>query len=132
MNGLKYAFVQDAHDLHMPEEVEHLVPGFDAVFSNATLHWCKRDPLGVLKNITRVLNPNGRLVLEMGGFMNCIGASPCSHTHWNRRVNMTIGVRSALYAALRARGYDPQKYDPWYFPSMEDYVKVRVSSNIFG
>jgi hypothetical protein len=34
------------------------------------------------------------------------------------------GVRSALYSAIRARGHDPAAYDPWYFPSMEDYVKV--------
>lgn len=26
---------------------------------------------------------------------------------------------------MRARGYDPEAHDPWYFPSMEDYVKVR-------
>jgi len=25
---------------------------------------------------------------------------------------------------MRARGYDPVARDPWYFPSMEDYVKV--------
>jgi hypothetical protein len=37
------------------------------------------------------------------------------------------GVRSALYAAIRARGHDPAAYDPWYFPSMEDYVKVSLT-----
>jgi hypothetical protein len=25
---------------------------------------------------------------------------------------------------MKARGYDPVARDPWYFPSMEDYVKV--------
>ena len=35
------------------------------------------------------------------------------------------GVRSAIHAAIRARGYDPLDHDPWYFPSIEDYAKVR-------
>jgi SAM-dependent methyltransferase len=46
---------------------------FDAVFSNACLHWCKRDPGGVLESAKRVLKPGGRFVGEMGGFANCIG-----------------------------------------------------------
>ena len=80
-NGLRYAFVGDAHDLVVPEEYGPLLggggneggSGFDAVFSNATLHWCKRDPLAVLRCARRVLKPSGRIVGEMGGFMNCIG-----------------------------------------------------------
>lgn len=35
-----------------------------------------------------------------------------------------LGVRSALHHALRSRGHNPTLRDPWYFPSMEDYVKV--------
>ena len=74
-NGLQRAFIADAQALRVPEEIIHLVgdAGFDAVFSNATLHWCKRDPLGVLHSARRVLRPGGRLIVEMGGFMNCIG-----------------------------------------------------------
>ena len=34
------------------------------------------------------------------------------------------GIRSALHRILRERGHDPESVDPWYFPSMEDYVKV--------
>ncbi|RXW22884.1 hypothetical protein EST38_g2998 [Candolleomyces aberdarensis] len=111
-NGLQRAFIADAQDLRVPEEIFNLVgdAGFDAVFSNATLHWCKRDPLGVLKGAKRVLKPGGRLVVEMGGFMNC------------------IGVRSAIHAAIRARGYDPLEHDPWYFPSIEDYGKMAAAS----
>jgi len=33
-------------------------------------------------------------------------------------------VRTAIHRVMRARGYDPVARDPWYFPSMEDYVKV--------
>lgn len=75
-NGLQRAFIADAQDLRVPQELLSMVgdAGFDAVFSNATLHWCKRDPLGVLHSVKRVLRPGGRLIVEMGGFMNCIGA----------------------------------------------------------
>lgn len=79
---------------------------FDAIFSNATLHWCKRDPLGVLVSARRYLKLRGRIAVEMGGFMN------------------VIGIRSTLHQVVRSRGKDPEELDPWYFPSMEDYVKV--------
>lgn len=46
---------------------------FDAVFTNAALHWCKKDPSGVLESAKRVLKKGGRFVGEMGGFMNCVG-----------------------------------------------------------
>ena len=48
---------------------------FDAVFSNATLHWCKRDPAAVIKAAKSVLKDGGRFVGEMGGLHNCIGES---------------------------------------------------------
>ena len=39
---------------------------FDAVFSNAALHWML-EAENVIKNIHKVLKPNGRFVFEMGG-----------------------------------------------------------------
>lgn len=39
---------------------------FDAIFSNAALHWMM-DAENVIKNIHKVLKPNGRFVFEMGG-----------------------------------------------------------------
>jgi trans-aconitate methyltransferase len=39
---------------------------FDAVFSNATLHWV-RDHLRVLRAVARALKPGGRLLFQMGG-----------------------------------------------------------------
>jgi len=72
-NGVKFAFVSDAQNLRIPSQVPELQEGYDAVFSNAALHWCKRDPLGVVQGVRRALKPGGRFVAEMGGFMNCIG-----------------------------------------------------------
>lgn len=123
-NGLKQAFQVDIQN---PDEVEAVVSEtgskFDVVFTNAALHWCKRDPAGVLESAKRVLKPGGRIVGEMGGFLNCIGEVPA--LRWERvLMERRQGVRSAIHRALRERGYDPESVDPWYFPSMEDYVKV--------
>src|SRR6185312_9845105 len=41
-------------------------PEFDAVFSNAALHWMKRDPDAVIQGVRRALKPKGRFVAEMG------------------------------------------------------------------
>jgi SAM-dependent methyltransferase len=73
-NGLRHTFVSDIQQLEIPESVSWSRDvKFDAVFSNACLHWCKRDPKGVLESAKRVLIPGGRFVGEMGGYMNCIG-----------------------------------------------------------
>ncbi|KAG6831659.1 hypothetical protein H0H87_004609 [Tephrocybe sp. NHM501043] len=106
-NGVEHAFVGDLEALELPDNI----PGtaqhkFDAVFSNATLHWCKRHPAGVLESAKRVLKPGGRIAAEMGGFLNC------------------VGVRSVIHHVLRKRGYDPMPRDPWFFPSVEDYEKL--------
>ena len=68
-NGLANVYVADIQSL--PDSSDDVK--YDAVFTNATLHWCKRDPRGVLQSAKRVLKPGGRFVGEMGGFMNCIG-----------------------------------------------------------
>lgn len=48
---------------------------FDKVFSNAALHWCKRDPVGVIRSVKKVLKPDGVFVAEFGGWGNCTGRS---------------------------------------------------------
>jgi trans-aconitate methyltransferase len=75
---------------------------FDAVFSNAALHWMKRAD-AVIDGVRRALKPGGRFVAEMGG-VGCVAK-----------------VRAALTAALAHRGIDARPLDPWYFPSEEDY-----------
>ncbi|MFO0998079.1 MAG: methyltransferase domain-containing protein [Alphaproteobacteria bacterium] len=75
---------------------------FDAVFSNAALHWMRR-PDRVLAGVWRALKPGGRFVGEFGG-----------------AGNIATVVR-AIEAALRRRGFDARRYDPWYFPTLEAY-----------
>ena len=73
---MRYTFLADAQDLEIPKDTPKLQGEFDAAFSNAVLHWCKRNPLGVLTSVRKVLKPGGRFIAEMGGFLNCIGKSP--------------------------------------------------------
>ncbi|KAG8689353.1 hypothetical protein FRC08_010991 [Ceratobasidium sp. 394] len=105
-NGLKNSFCCDAQKLVLPDEFKHLSGTFDAVFTNATLHWCKKDPAAVVRAAKAVLKPGGRFVGEFGGYTNC------------------VGVRAAMHQALKKRGLDPVKLDPWYFPRPEQYAKA--------
>jgi len=75
---------------------------FDAVFSNAALHWIK-DPDAVIDGVWRALKPGGRFVAECGGEGN------------------VASVRGELAAAMAQRGIDPAAVDPWYFPSVAEY-----------
>jgi trans-aconitate methyltransferase len=75
---------------------------FDAVFSNAALHWMRRAD-DVIAGVWRLLRPGGRFVGEMGGH-RCVEK-----------------IRRALIAALDRRGIDGASADPWYFPTVEDY-----------
>ena len=83
-NGLATVFLGDAQTFELPppipdaEDLSVVLPKsfdwkFDAVFSNAALHWCKHDPLAVVRNTARVLRKGGRFVGEMGGYMNTVG-----------------------------------------------------------
>ena len=85
---------------------------FDAVFSNAALHWMKQ-PDAVIEGVWRALRPGGRFVAEMGGH-GCVDR-----------------IRSALHAALGRRSVDPATVDPWYFPTPEDYGG-RLAKRGFG
>jgi trans-aconitate methyltransferase len=76
---------------------------FDAVFSNAVLHWIKRTDL-MLAGVYRSLKSGGRFVAECGGH-------GCIHK-----------IRTALVQALDRRGFDGEARVPWYFPSPGDYA----------
>lgn len=77
------------------------VEAFDAVFSNAALHWIK-PPDAVIAGVWKALRPGGRFVGEFGGAGN---------------VATIVG---ALEAALGRRGLDVAS--PWFFPTAEDYA----------
>ncbi|MEP0801933.1 class I SAM-dependent methyltransferase [Funiculus sociatus GB2-M1] len=76
---------------------------FDAVFSNAALHWIK-EPEKVVSGIYRALKSKGRFVAEFGGKGN------------------VKAIVTALYNALQAAGYPVEEaLNPWYFPSIGEY-----------
>lgn len=89
------ALVCDGHQLPFQEE-------FDAVFSNAALHWMRR-PDDVLAGIARALKPCGRFVAEFGGHGN-VGT-----------------ICEALRDALKRRGHSFESLNPWYFPTDDEY-----------
>jgi trans-aconitate methyltransferase len=76
---------------------------FDAVFSNATLHWIK-EPEKVIARIAAVLRPRGRFVAEFGGKGN-VGA-----------------LMTAVEQAWRKVGISGPTPYPWYYPSIAEYA----------
>lgn len=76
---------------------------FDAVFSNASIHWMK-EPGRVVACIWRALKPDGRFVAEFGGKGN------------------VKAIIDAIYSAVEALLCPPkQELNPWYFPSLGEY-----------
>lgn len=73
---------------------------FDAVFSNAALHWLPQGQR-VIDGVRRALKPGGRFVAEMGGAGN------------------VASIVAALETALAARGLPASR--PWFFPAAETY-----------
>jgi SAM-dependent methyltransferase len=84
-NGLENVYVQDIQSLNDEFASGLLVKHgeFDKVFSNAALHWCKRDPVGVIRSAKKVLKPGGTFAAEFGGWGNCTGRikHPPSYDH---------------------------------------------------
>ena len=78
---------------------------FDAVFSNAALHWMK-EPRTVIAGVWSALRPGGRFVGEFGG-------------HGNVAV-----IVAALAGALRSRGIDAAAVNPWYNPTVDEYREL--------
>jgi SAM-dependent methyltransferase len=75
---------------------------FDAVFSNAALHWMT-SPQRVLSGIARALKPGGRFVAEFGGHGN------------------VAAIITALRSAALALGGDASLAHPWFFPTTAAY-----------
>jgi trans-aconitate methyltransferase len=77
---------------------------FDAVFSNAVLHWVK-EPEKAIACVRRALKSGGRFVAEFGG-----------------RGNVQTIV-TALDAASRAVGLGAWEH-PWYYPGISEYTPL--------
>jgi len=96
------ATVMDGRELPFKNE-------FDAVFSNAALHWMA--PISkVFEGVAKALKPGGRFVAEMGGSGN------------------VASIRTALYDALQSRGVNPCLHDPWVFPEHNDVKQMLVKA----
>src|SRR5262249_14568313 len=78
--------------------------GFDAVFSNAVLHWIPEAD-EVIAGVARALRPGGRFVAEFGGKGNI--------------QTLVAGFHKAL-AALGMR--PPDEVGPWFYPSVAEYA----------
>lgn len=75
---------------------------FDAVFSNAALHWMT-GAQAVSDGVFRALRPGGRFVAEMGGFGN------------------VATIATALRGAAAIHHGDPAQAHPWYFPTPDEH-----------
>lgn len=78
---------------------------FDAVFSNAAIHWMKRAG-AVLAGVRRALKPGGRILAEFGG-----------------AGNVAI-VLEALFRILARYGVEGPSLSPWYYATPEEYRRL--------
>ncbi len=85
----------DMHDLRLDQR-------FDAVFTNAVLHWTPNID-AVLAGVARHLEPDGRFVGEFGGFGN------------------VAAIVVAMRAAVAACGQPPPEFH-WYYPTCDEFA----------
>ena len=86
------------------EALPHEDASFDAVFSNAALHWVRNHD-AMMREVKRVLRPGGRFVAEMGGHGN------------------VAAILTALFATLERHGYGALENDVNYYPTPEAYTR---------
>lgn len=90
--------VCDARSLPFHEE-------FDAVFSNAALHWIPQAEQ-VIDGVSRALKPGGRFIAEFGGKRN------------------VQNVIAALERGLNELNVPSDGSNPWYYPSVAEYASL--------
>ncbi len=83
---------------------------FDAVFSNATLHWI-RPPETVIDNVVRALKPGGRFVGEFGGQGNI------------------AAIRTALAATLATYRL-AESSDANFYPQADEYAAMLTAAGL--
>lgn len=77
---------------------------FDAVFSNAALHWVRGQD-AMMAEVYRVLKPGGRFVAEMGGHGNI------------------AAIRVAFMAVLARHGLAEREVEENYYPTPDEYAR---------
>ncbi len=97
--------VVDARDLHFRAE-------FDAVFSNATLHWILEPEL-VIRAVRNALRSGGRFVAEFGGRGN------------TRKIQSALEQVAAEFGLAR-----PGEINPFYYPSASDYAGLLENNGL--
>jgi 2-isopropylmalate synthase len=92
------AYVMSATDLNFNNE-------FDAIFSNAVLHWVKDSKIAINK-INTSLKDNGRFIAEFGGYGN---------------IKFLTEAMQKVFDKHKEYG---EFNNPWYFPKDTDYKKL--------
>lgn len=82
---------------------------FDAVFSNAVLHWMPDQP-AVAAGVFRALKPGGRYVGECGGFMNI------------------AALRTAIRAVLHRHGFRPEAGGGQTYLTAEAFTAIQQAA----
>ncbi len=82
---------------------------FDAVFSNAALHWML-EPAPVLQGVFRALKPGGRFIAECGGFGNI------------------AAIRVGIRAVLAIHDYALPPRDSQFYPSVSEYSNLLANA----
>ena len=92
-------------DQSAAEQLPYPDGSFDAVFSNAALHWVRGQD-EMMTEVHRVLKPGGRFVAEMGGHGNI------------------AAIRVALIAVLERYGFASAEDGVNYYPTPEAYTRL--------
>ncbi|MZI95333.1 methyltransferase domain-containing protein [Vibrio sp. CAIM 722] len=95
------AYVKSGEELNYQQE-------FDAVFSNAALHWMTNSD-AVIAGVAQSLKTGGRFVAEMGGYGNI------------------AAIREAIETVFNNHPEYGSYQSPWYFPSPQQYEKQLLS-----
>ena len=88
---------------------------FDAVFSNAVLHWV-RDHDAMLSGVWRALKPGGRFAAEFGGHGNIAAIqvgirSVLAHRGWETNIHRYYATPAEYSARLEQHGFSVAQID---------------------
>ena len=106
MDARQLRFLPDGEDRtnKLSGTVKDNSAGFDAVFSNAVLHWIP-EAEEVIAGVARVLKPGGRFVAEFGGKGN---------------IQKLVAAFHGALVTLNIQ--PPGEVGPWFYPSVAEYA----------